>query len=606
MSYDYKFFLKTLTQRPGVYCMQDKDGVIIYIGKAKNLKKRVSSYFNKGKYDSPKIQVIVKQIEHIEITITHTENEALILENNLIKMHKPRYNIIFRDDKSYPYIYLNSKSDYPRFYYYRGSLKGKGRYFGPYPNSSSVRNTLNLLQKIFLIRSCEESVFTNRSRPCLQYQIKRCSAPCVRYISKENYQQDIELATLFLDGKNEKVLSALTKPMQAASDKLDFELAVRFRDQLQSLRDIQEKQCINSHGGDIDIISCAIDANQGCVQLTFIRSGLNLGNRTYYPKYIEKQSESNLITAFLSQYYLSSIKKNIPLEILISHKIDNIKLIESVISKKAEKKINIKHSVIGKRRKLLEMTVDNVRAVLEQRLASKNNQSKRFESLQSLLKYEEPIKRIECFDISHTQGEATVASCVVFDHEGPVYSKYRKFNINNVKKCDDYAAMRQVISRRYKRLIKDNSMSLPDLIIIDGGKGQLGVVKKELSKLEMDDIPILGVAKGPSRKAGLEKLIFTTENHMIDCNSSSPALHLIQHVRDEAHRFAITAHRRQRKNSSESSNLEQIKGIGKERRKNLIQYFGGIQGVIKAGVDDILVIPGINIKLAKKIYEHFH
>ena len=606
MSFDSESFLKSLTSRPGVYCMQDEEGKVIYVGKAKNLKKRVSSYFKRGQADLPKTQVMVKQIENIEVTVTHTENEALILENNLIKSYKPRYNILFRDDKSYPYLYLSTDHMYPHFRYHRGALKGKGKYFGPYPGAGSVRSTLNLLQKLFLIRSCEDSVFANRSRPCLQYQIKRCTAPCVEYVSEEDYQRDINNATLFLEGKNEDVIKSLTEPMQKASDALEFEVAARLRDQIRSLRQVQEKQHITSEGGDIDIIACVINANHACIQLGFIRSGLNLGNRNFYPQHIEEQSESDLVKAFLSQFYLNEhSQQKIPSEILISHEFDDIELIETVISEKAGKKIKLKANVRGERLKWLEMAKENVDLTLKQRIASNKSQHKRFDALQKLLSFKEPIEHMECFDISHTQGEATVGSCVVFGADGPLNSKYRQFNIENITAGDDYAAMSQVIRRRYTRLVKENA-SLPDLILIDGGKGQIGVAKKELYELQLTHIPILGIAKGPSRKPGMENLILALENKTIDCDSSSPALHLIQHIRDEAHRFAITAHRQRRKKTRGRSKLEEIEGIGNKRRQSLIKHFGGIQGVAKAGVDDIAMVSGINKSLAKKIYDTFH
>lgn len=606
MPFDAKAFLKTLTGLPGVYCMQDAKGQVIYVGKAKNLKKRVSSYFNRSQADSPKTQVMVKQVESIEVTVTHTENEALILENNLIKSYKPRYNVLFRDDKSYPYLYLSSDHDYPHFRYHRGALKGKGRYFGPYPGAGSVRRTLNLLQKLFMIRSCEDSVFANRSRPCLQYQIKRCSAPCVDLISKEDYARDVNNATLFLEGKNEEVIKSLTEPMQRASDALEFEIAARLRDQIRALRDVQEKQHISSESGDLDIVVCVINGNQACIQLALIRSGLNLGTRSYYPQHIEEQSEGDLVKAFLSQFYLAENKQQkMPSEILISHDFDDMPLFEAVISEKVGKKIKLKAKVRGERAKWLAMTLENAKLTLSQKQAINKSQQKRFTALQDLLEFQEPIERMECFDISHTQGEATVGSCVVFGPDGPMNSRYRLFNIDNITKGDDYAAMSDVIRRRYTRLVKEEA-KLPDLILIDGGKGQIGVAKKELQELQITHVPVLGVAKGPSRKPGLENLILALENKVIDCDSASPALHLIQHIRDEAHRFAITAHRQRRKKARNRSSLEAIEGIGNKRRQNLIKHFGGLQGIAKVGVDDLANVPGISKSLAQKIYDTFH
>ncbi len=585
--------------------MQDEDGKVVYVGKAKNLKKRVSTYFNRSQADSPRTRVMVKQIENIEVTVTHTENEALILESNLIKTYKPRYNILFRDDKSYPYIYLSAKHPFPHFQYYRGALKGKGRYFGPYPGAGAVKRTLNLIQKLFLIRSCEDTVFANRSRPCLQYQIKRCSAPCVNYISQEDYKKDIEHATLFLEGKNEEVISALTVPMQKASESLEFERAARLRDQIRSLRSVQERQHISADAGDLDIIACAIINNQACIHLVIIRAGMNLGSRNFFPQYSYEQSEDNLIQAFLMQHYLEHKQQHAATEIILSHATEDAPLIENVLSEKLGKKIKIKHQVRGERAKWLSMAKENAQLALSQRLASHQGQQQRFTALQQLMDFAEPIERMECFDISHTQGEATVASCVVFGAEGPINAEYRQFNIKDVKAGDDYAAMSQVIRRRYTRLVKEDAQ-MPDLILIDGGKGQVRMAREELQELQLSDIPILGVAKGPSRKAGLENLILALEQRTISCDSSSPALHLIQHIRDEAHRFAITAHRQRRKTKRNRSRLEDIEGIGNKRRQNLIRHFGGMQGVARAGIEDIAMVPGISKSLAEKIYETFH
>ena len=606
MSFDTKIYLKTLTSLPGVYCMQDVQGQVIYVGKAKNLKKRVSSYFVSSKTDSPKTQVMIKQVENIEVTVTHTENEALILENNLIKSYKPRYNILFRDDKSYPYLYLSSDHDYPHFRYHRGALKGNGKYFGPYPGAGSVKRTLNLLQKLFLIRSCEDSVFANRSRPCLQYQIKRCSAPCVDIVSKEDYSRDIKHATLFLEGKNDEVIKSLNEPMQKASEALEFEVAARLRDQIRSLRDVQEKQHISTDAGDLDIVACATNGSHACIQLVIIRSGLNLGSRSYYPQNIAKQAEAELVSAFLSQFYLNqNTQQKIPSEILISHEVDDFEIIEEVISEKAGRKIKLKFKVRAERAKWLSMAQENANLTLTHQLARNKNQQKRFEALKELLSFKKPIERMECFDISHTQGESTVGSCVVFGPEGPINSQYRQFNIKNITKGDDYAAMSQVVRRRYTRLIKEEA-KLPDIILIDGGKGQISVAKKELDELQILHIPILGVAKGTTRKPGLENLILALEKKTVDCDSSSPALHLIQHIRDEAHRFAITAHRQRRKKTRNSSTLEDIEGIGNKRRQSLIKHFGGMQGIAKAGIDDLANVQGINKNLAQKIYENFH
>ena len=606
MSFNSKKFVSSLTSRPGIYCMKNNNDKVIYIGKAKNLKKRVSSYFNRADSAPIKTQVMMKQVDNIDVTITETESEALILENNLIKEYKPKYNIIFRDDKSYPYIYLTTTHKFPRFNYYRGSLKGKGKYFGPFPSAGSVKKTLNLIQKLFLIRSCEDNVFANRSRPCLQYQIKRCSAPCVNYITKEDYQSDIDNAVLFIEGKKEKIIKTLTEPMQIAADELDYEKAAKLRDQIRSVREIQEKQYAGGKVNDVDIVVCAKNNNQACIQLSFIRSGLNLGSRKYYPRHIEEQSESDLIQAFLSQFYLNNKKlKKYPAEILVSHDINEKTLLETVIYEKFKQNIKIKYKVRGERAKWLSIAKENATLDLRQKLAINENLTKRYKALQDLLSFAEPIEKMECFDISHMQGESTVGSCVVFGKNGAIKEQYRKFNIENITKGDDYAATSQIIRRRYMRLIKENNI-LPDLILIDGGKGQINVAKKELDELQLSHILILGIAKGPSRKAGMENLILSIDNEIIECDSASPALHLIQHIRDEAHRFAIMAHRQKRKKKRSRSILEEIEGIGNKRRQLLIRHFGGLQGVSKASINELTKVSGINKNLAKKIYETIH
>lgn len=605
MSFDPAAFVKNLTPRPGVYCMQNEGGQVIYVGKAKNLKKRVASYFSRAQADSPKTRVMVKQIRNIEITVTHTENEALILENNLIKNYKPRYNIYFRDDKSYPYLYLSTEHGFPLFRYHRGALKGKGRYFGPYPSSGSVRQTLNLLQKLFQARSCEDSVFANRSRPCLQYQIKRCSAPCVAYISRQDYARDIRHAVLFLEGKNEAVIKALTRPMQGAAERLEFELAARFRDQIRALRDIQEKQHRAAGGGDMDIICCAVAGSQACIQRVFIRGGLNLGGRSYFPRHSQDQSEADLIRAFLGQHYLARARRPVAAEIIISHDFAGLELMRSALSEQFDKKISIKTQVRGERARWLKMALDNAALTLKQRQAANRNQQRRIADLRKLLNMKDDIEQLECFDISHSHGEAVTGSCVVFGRDGPLNAKYRQFNIEAVKKGDDYAAMGQVVRRRYTRQVKENAR-LPDLIIIDGGKGQIEVATEALNELQLSHIPVLGVAKGPARKAGLEKLILAYDNKTLNCGADAPALHLIQHIRDEAHRFAISAHRQRRKKKRARSRLEEIAGIGNKRRQNLLRHFGGLQGVAKAGVDELAMAPGVNKGLARKIYDLFH
>ena len=602
--FDHKVFLGMLTTRPGVYSMLDATGKIIYIGKAKNLMKRVASYFTAGKHTTPKTQALVQAIASIEVTVTHTENEALILENNLIKQHRPRYNIWFRDDKSYPYIYLSSHERYPGLGYYRGPRRGKGRYFGPYPGAA--RQTLQLLQKLFQIRSCKDSFFANRTRPCLQYQIRRCSAPCVDLISANDYQQDVAHAVMFLEGKNAKVIEAMLDPMQKAAETLDYERAAHYRDQIANLRKVQEHQYISGSGGDADVMACAVQAGASCVHVMYIRSGLNLGGKNYFPQSPPESTPAEVLDAFVPQFYLNQdSERMIPRAVFLSHVPDGIKLLQSVLSEKAGRNIAVKNKLKGERAQWLNMARDNATVALQHRLAGSENMRDRFDALHTALGLDEPVTRIEGFDISHTQGEAMVAACVVFGAEGAITSAYRRYNIEGITPGDDYAAMQQVLQRRYMRIKKEEG-SLPDLILIDGGKGQISAAVRTMEELQLMDITLVGVAKGASRKPGEETLILESGHKTIRLAPDSTALHLIQMIRDEAHRFAITGHRLRRKKARRESVLEHIEGIGSKRRHNLIRYFGGIQGVAQAGVEDLATVPGINKNLARKIYVMFH
>ncbi len=604
--FDSKSFVRTLTGKPGVYRMIDKHGEVIYVGKARNLKKRVASYFTRSRQHSPKTRALVNAIASIEVTVTHTENEALILENNLIKDLRPRYNVWFRDDKSYPFIYLSSDQAFPRLSYYRGARRGKGQYFGPYPSAGAARKTVHLIQKLFQLRSCTDSFFSNRTRPCLQFQIKRCSAPCVDQINETDYRRDVEHAKMFLEGKNEEVIEALIRPMQEAADKLDYERAAQYRDQISNLRKVQEHQYIAADKGDIDIIACKMEADSACVQVLFIRGGLNLGSKAFFPRITAETTEIGLLNAFIPQFYLDrTVNRVIPQEILLSQAPDDLELLESVLSEKGGRKVSLKYRLRGERAKWVKMASENAEVNLKQHLARNLSLQSRFEELQALLKLEEPIERIECFDVSHTQGEATVASCVVFGPEGSQSSDYRRFNIDGITAGDDYAAMEQVLLRRYTRIKKEEGR-LPDLILIDGGKGQISSSRKVMDELQAGDIPLVGIAKGPSRKPGLESLVLARENRTIRLDSRSPVLHLIQTIRDEAHRFAITGHRLRRRKARNRSSLEAIEGVGEKRRQNLIRHFGGLQGIIRAGVEDLANVPGINKNLAQKIYDTFH
>ena len=620
-AFDYKTFLKNLSHLPGVYQMIDKANTVIYVGKAKNLKKRVSSYFREN-HPSSKTTVMVKQIVNINITITHTEGEALLLENNLIKALRPRYNILLRDDKSYPYIYLSSKDKFPRIAKHRGARKLPGRYFGPYPSASSVIKSLNLLQKVFRVRQCEDSVFMNRSRACLQYQIKRCTAPCVNKISEQDYRRDIDNVVLFLEGKSAQLIDQLVRKMDQASNELRYEDAVIYRDQIIHLRHIQEKQYISAGKGNIDVIAIATMGNSSCIQLFYIRDGLNLGNKSFYPKNSQDKTASEILNAFVMQYYLSSLNTDrlLPDTILLSEDIIDKQLLEEVIEQKKKQKLKIHSQVRAERAKWLEMAKNNAKIALESRL---NNQSKilsQFKDLQKSIGLDDLPERIECFDISHSSGEETVGSCVVFNHDGPLKSDYRRYNVKDITAGDDYAAMEQVLTRRYQNVNNEQSKSikLPDILLIDGGKGQVTQAIKVISRFEIDSVLIIGITKGEGRKAELDTLYIPEFSSQfistslrsslgkVILKSNSQALHLIQQLRDEAHRFAITGHRLRRAKKRQRSELENIPGLGQKRRQLLLKQFGGVNEVKRAGVNDLITVKGIGLEMAQLIYNYFH
>ena len=597
--FDSAAFLDKLTSRSGVYRMVDNTGTVIYVGKAKNLKKRVASYFRLSGL-TRKNTVMVAQIDHIETTVTHTENEALILENNLIKELMPRYNILLRDDKTYPYLFISGDS-FPRIGLHRGTKRKKGQYFGPYPSAGAVRESLHLLQKIFPVRQCDDAYYANRSRPCLQYQIKRCTAPCVGLISEEDYQKDIRHTILFLEGKNQQVVDDLSDQMEVASAELFFEKAASIRDKIINLRRVQERQYVSAEQGDLDVLAAIVRDGMSVVEVSFIRGGHSLGSKSYFPKGSSGSSPEELLSAFIPQYYLG---KNVPTEVLISHEFDDMSLLQSVLKSESKHRVLLRCPQRGPSVRWMKMAMVNAEVSLVQRLSSRSSLLKRFECLQEALDLEEMPKRIECFDISHTSGEKTVGSCVVFGLEGAIKSDYRKFNIDGITPGDDYAAMNQALSRRYKRLQKGEGKR-PDLLLIDGGKGQLTEAKAVMAELQLD-IEILGIAKGPARKAGEETLFLVGRSGEVNLNTDSPALHLLQQVRDEAHRFAITGHRQRRAKSRKTSPLEGIDGMGPKRRQKLLQQFGGIQEVQRAGVEDIAVVDGISEALAQKIYDVFH
>ena len=599
--FDSKVFLKNLTQRPGIYKMLNDKGDIIYIGKAKNLKNRVSSYF-RNHNASPKQQAMVAKIAAIEVTITHTESEALLLENQLIKRHKPRYNISLRDDKSYPYVFISSYHEFPQLSFHRGAKKRRGQYFGPYPSASAVKETLKLLQKIFPVRQCEDSYYNVRSRPCLQYQIQRCTAPCVDLITPAAYKTDVENTILFLEGQGGLLIDRLVQKMESAAEDLAFETAAAYRDQIQRLRAVLEKQCVEGERGDVDIIACASKADAACIQIFFIRNGQNLGNRQFYPQIGDDNDPAVILQAFIGQYYLD---KTIPAEFIISHAVPDHDLLSQVLSEQAKRQVSISSNVRGERQKWLQMAITNAENSLNSKLAEKQHMRDRFVSLQQELGCANLPKRLECFDISHTQGAQTVASCVVFDHEGPVKSDYRRFNIDDITAGDDYAAMHQAVLRRFRRL-QQGEYPMPDILLIDGGKGQVAEAQKALAELEINNVMIVGVAKGPDRKAGMEKIILPNRELPVDVKSGASALLLIQQIRDEAHRFAITGHRQRRGKAQRQSTLEEISGLGPKRRQALLKQFGGLQGVTRAGVDALASIDGISRQLAQRIYDTFH
>ncbi len=599
-TFDVKAFLKTLTQRPGIYKMLDERGEIIYIGKAKNLKNRVSSYFRTHSA-SPKQQAMIAKVASIEVMVTHTEGEALLLESQQIKRFKPRYNICLRDDKSYPYVFL-SHHDFPQLTFHRGAKKRKGTYFGPYPSAGAVRETLKLLQKIFPVRQCDDSFYQHRTRPCLQYQIQRCTAPCTGLISKDDYQADVENTKLFLQGKGELLIDSLVQRMETASKQLAFEQAAVYRDQITRLRSVLERHFVLGEKGDVDIIACANNAGMACVQVFFIRKGQNLGSKTFFPKMTESHAAGDILQAFIAQYYL---ERQLPSELIVSHVLPDTHLLAEVLSKQAQQTVTISTHVRGQRAKWLEMAATNAENSLSTRMADKQGIHERFMSLQEQLGLDEMPKRLECFDISHTQGEQTVASCVVYTLEGPLTSAYRRFNIEGITPGDDYAAIYQAVYRRFKRMKKGEHQA-PDILLIDGGKGQVNEAQKALSELAVNSVMIVGVSKGPDRKAGMEKIILPELSEPLDITPGASCLLLIQHIRDEAHRFAITGHRGRRAKAKKRSILEDIPGLGPKRRQILLTQFGGLQGVAKAGVDALSSVDGINRQLAQKIYDSFH
>lgn len=601
--FDAKAFLKNVATLPGVYQMYDVQSNIIYIGKAKNLKNRLSSYFNKNV--APKTKTLVEQIADIKVTITHSENEALVLECNLIKEHRPKYNILMRDDKSYPYIIL-TQHQYPKLDVYRGTRYKQAEYFGPYPNATAVRQTLKLLQKLFKLRQCTDSFFKQRNRPCLQYQIGRCSGPCVKKIMQDDYQKDVELARLFLQGKSQAIVGKLIEKMDVASEELRYEQAAKYRDLIAQLKEIQSQQYVNKGHGKADVLAIAREGILASVALMKIRDGQVVASQCYHPRVPVGMATEEILASFISQFYLvGNSLFGIANKIIINLKLEDQALLSETLSQYAKHKVIVSVAQRGDAKKWLEIGVSSAKQDLQQTLASKMRESSRWQQLQNELNLAELPERIECFDISHHSGESTKASCVVFNKEGAVKSDYRQFNIKEVAAADDYAAMHQAIKRRYERLVREEA-KIPDIVLIDGGKGQLSEAISVFEELQLIEVRLIAIAKGPTRKAGFEQLFMPEKKHAITLKPDSPALHLLQQIRDEAHRFAITGVKQQRQKKRNTSTLENIPGVGAKRRRELLRQFGGLHGLKKASREEIAKVSNINKALAQKIYDYFH
>ncbi|HKU16684.1 MAG TPA: excinuclease ABC subunit UvrC [Steroidobacteraceae bacterium] len=600
--FDPKPFLANLSQRPGVYRMLAENGEVLYVGKARNLKNRVGTYFTGSKAHAAKTMAMVSQIASIEVTATASETEALLLEYNLIKRHRPRYNVTLRDDKSFPYLYITTEQDYPRISFYRGSRKLPGRFFGPYPNARATRETVLLLQKLFLLRPCSDTFFANRSRPCLQYQIKRCSGPCVALISVENYRQDVADAIKVLEGRGAELIDDLAQRMEQAAQVLEFERAARLRDQINGIKAIHSTQSVTRNvTEDIDAVALVSRGSDHCVSIVFVRGGRNLGSSNFFPR-AGLAEAGELLSGFLAQYYLG---RDAPGEILISQPIEDADLLEATLSERLERSVRIRSGVRGVRARWLEMARTNAEIGLNMRRATEATTAEQLQAVAEVFGLSAPPKRMECFDVSHTMGERTVASCVVFGTEGPMKSDYRRFNIEGLAPGDDYGALRQALSRRYAR-IKKGEAPLPDLLLIDGGPGQLAEAVSVLKELEIEGVCVAGVAKGADRRPGQERLFLAGDEQPRTLAGDSPALHLIQRIRDEAHRFAITGHRQRRAKARTHSVLETVPGLGPRKRRELLRQFGGLQGVVRAGVDDLAKVHGIGRKLAQSIYDTLH
>ncbi|WP_266171963.1 excinuclease ABC subunit UvrC [Dyella subtropica] len=600
-AFDGKAFVRTLTTSPGVYRYFDAEGDLLYVGKAGNLKKRVGSYFLKPRME-PRIAAMVSQIARTEITVTRTEGEALLLESQLIKSLKPRYNILLRDDKSYPYIYLSGGEDYPRLAFHRGARNMPGRYFGPYPSTFAVRESLNLMQKLFKVRQCEDSYFRNRSRPCLQHQIGRCTAPCVQLITVDDYRNDVRHAEMFLEGRSSAVIDELAGTMDQAAKALEFERAAAMRDQVAALRKLQAQHHVQGASADMDVIACRIESGMACVSVLFFRNGISLGTRDFFPRLPLDAEPADVMAQFIAQYYLD---RPVPRELILGEAVADQAILAELLAQQSGHAVDLKSSVRGERARFLQMAERNAQASLTARLASRQALGARFDDLQKLLELDESPRRIECFDISHTMGEATVASCVVFGPEGPEKSHYRRFNISGITPGDDYAAMHQALTRRFRK-VAEGEGACPDILLIDGGSGQVAQALEVLRELGVSGVHVVGVAKGPGRRAGEETLVLADSGRNLHPGPASPALHLVAAVRDEAHRFAISGHRKRREKARERSVLEDVQGIGARRRTALLKAFGGLAGVEAAGVEELMQVKGIDRGLAERIYAVLH
>lgn len=601
--FDHKAFLATLTSRPGVYQMYDRQGQLLYVGKAKNLKNRVASYFRASGLTA-KTMALVSRIADIQITVTTTEVDALLLEHNLIKENRPPYNIDLKDDKSYPYIYLSSQDKWPRLSLHRGPKRRKGEYFGPYPSAGAVRSTLHLLQKVLKVRQCQDSYFKNRSRPCLQYQIGRCSAPCVGLVTDADYADQVDKTVMFLSGKSQDLMKRLADEMESAAEQLRYEEAAERRDQLAQLQQVQSIQGIEGANGDLDILATTTGSGSACVQVLFVREGRVLGSRTFYPPTRLDEGDAQVMEAFIPQFYLSG-KQTIPAELIVHPMPDGAEALADALGRQAGRKVELRTRVRDARARWLQLAMQTAQTNLASQLNARATISGRLVSLQRELDLEQAPVRMECFDISHSAGEATVASCVVFDSNGARKADYRKFNIEGITPGDDYAAMQQALERRYKRLSAQEAQ-LPDVLFIDGGKGQVAQAMSVLSSFDITSVRVVGIAKGTTRKAGFETLIDGDTGRESQLRGDNPALHLIQQIRDEAHRFAITGHRARRAKARKSSLLEGIPGVGAKRRRELLRHFGSAGGVANASVAELKKVGGVSDSLAQTIYDHLH